>query len=548
MSTSAGFDASLPRPYKENWREAYRSGDAENPRLASYQAPGDEAIPFIQKGFRFSGGQSQDTAEYPFGGLWSNEYLNEKPQSLTVEGYLRGSAYIARRNSLIEALRVPTDDDNPGYIDLPFWGRFPVVVDDNYEISETADEQGQCAVSISFTRAGVSVTERLTALPSDDARLEQAMENLQTAAVDDFEARLTGDGLPGSPAEGGDSEGGSSPGNGDDDGGGSTGGGDGEDGSVPEDGDDDSGGSTGSGDEGGESDPGDDGSDDGGPGPGDNGNSGGSSPEGGGSDGGGSVPGGGGTLPDNAAFASGFSQLKDILLAVIGRIQGAKTTLNAMTGAVTGIINLINRGVRAPRELAQALFNAGVSIAGGVVEIKNSAALYGRDRNNSSDSKAPGSTAHLLPQQDNERNTLIQFLSARAFTLSGETVTVRQETTKTAIENLYRTMAFLTAARVILNQDSLTHKKAGGYWRLMEELEESIDRENPAVYAALQDLRAALSRELSRRELSMELTRRISAPSPVLYLAFHLGCDEEKIRELNDIADSFVIEGDVIYV
>jgi hypothetical protein len=44
------------------------------------------------------------------------------------------------------------------------------------------------------------------------------------------------------------------------------------------------------------------------------------------------------------------------------------------------------------------------------------------------------------------------------------------------------------------------------------------------------------------------MTRRISVAAPLLYLAYYLGCDEDKIRKLNSVADSFVIEGDVIYV
>jgi len=35
---------------------------------------------------------------------------------------------------------------------------------------------------------------------------------------------------------------------------------------------------------------------------------------------------------------------------------------------------------------------------------------------------------------------------------------------------------------------------------------------------------------------------------PILHLAYYLGCDEDELRRLNSIADSFVIEGDVIYV
>jgi hypothetical protein len=469
----------------------------------------------VQKSFRFSGGQSQDTAEYPFGGLWSNEYLNEKPQSLTVEGYLRGPAYITQRNKLIEALRIPTDDDNPGYIDLPFWGRFPVVVDDNYEVSEHADEQGQCAVSISFTRAGVSITERLDSLPSPEVQLENAAATLEAAAINDFETKTTGNNL------------------------------------------------------------------------------------------------------DKVTFAAVFGRIKNVLLGIIGRIQGAQTFLNAMTNEVLGITNLINRGVRLPYDLGKALFNAGFAIAGGIHEIKNSIAMYGRAFNRTSNSgpsssggssgsgggsgadgggsngssgsgvsRASGSTANKpsLPLPDNEKNALVQFLSASTYTIalggnssdsggngdngspgsgegdsggdgsdsggsgSSEAAAVSQEATKKAVENLYRVMAFLASSQIIANMDSLTYQKAQGYWRLIKKLAESIDQENPVMYAAIQDMRGALARKLSRLELSGEMSRNIAVPVPLLYLAYYLGCDEDKIRELNSIADSFVIEGDVIYV
>jgi hypothetical protein len=411
QNSAARFDASLPKPYKDNWREAYRADLGESPRLASYQAPGGEALPFILKAFRFSGGQSRDTAEYPFGGLWSNEYINEKPQSLSVEGYLRGPAYIASRNKLIESLRIPTDDDNPGYIDLPFWGRFPVVVGDNYEVSENTNEQGECALSIPFTRAGLSITNRLEASPSSEVQIESAAANLQEAAIADFEASLAGDRL------------------------------------------------------------------------------------------------------DNGTIASGFGQLKNTLLGILGRIQGAKTALNAMTGEVLGVMNLVNQGVRAPRELAQALFNAAASIAGGILEIKNSIAMYGRGSNTASNSDgaseggaasggaSQNSGAPSLHLPDNEKNALVLFLSANTFTLPIEAVTVSQEATKKAIENLYRTTALFASAKIISNQDSLTYKKAAGYWKIIEKLEESINQENPALYAAIRDARSALSRQLSAQEL-----------------------------------------------
>jgi len=446
MSTNAQFDASLPTPYKKNWREAYRADSSESPRMASYQAPGGEAISFIQKGFRFSGGQATDTAEYPFGGLWSNEYLNEKPQNLTVDGYLRGPAYIAQRNKLIEALRIPTDDDNPGYIDLPFWGRFPVVVNDSYEISESSDEQGQCTVSISFTRAGVSITDRLDALLPPSVELEKSKFDLIIAAINDFVDKL----------------------------------------SI--------------------------------------------------------------NRADITPILSGFGKIKKTLLNILGRIQGVQKILDGITNEILGIENLINRGVLAPREFAQTLINAGNSIAAGIFEIKNSAALYGQKSNRTSDTGASASTAPSLPSPDNEKNVLINFLSADAYTLSEEAATVSEETTLKAIENLYRIMAFLISAQLIANMDFLTYKKAAGYWRMLEKLEKSIDRENPSVYSAMQAVHNALSRALSEREISREMTRQISVAVPLLYLAYYLGCNEDKIRELNSVADSFVVEGAVIYV
>jgi len=451
MSTNAQFDASLPIPYKYNWREAHRVDSSESPRTASYQAPGGEAIPFIQKSFRFSGGQSKDTAEYPFGGLWSNEYLNEKPQSLTVDGYLRGPAYIAQRNKLIEALRIPTDDDNPGYIDLPFWGRFPVVVNDNYEIAEAADEQGQCTVSISFTRAGVSITDRLDVLPPADGQLGNASANLEAVAIDNFESKLKG-------------------------------------------------------------------------------------------------------RLDSKKLMAIFGKIKNVLLTILGRIQGVQTVLNGITNEVLGIMNLINQGILIPREYAQALFNAGTSIAGGIFEIKNSVMLYGEESSLKyveGRTKVAGSIVagfRALPPPNNEKNVLLNFLSTATYTLSEEAATVSEEATIRASEDLYRTMAFLVSAQIIANMESLTYKKASGYWRLFEKLEKSINQEDPAVYTAIQEVHTALSRELLGRSLSREMTKRISIAAPLLYLAHYLGCDEAKIRELNSVADSFVVEGAVIYV
>jgi len=161
------FNISLPGLYDENWRKAYRSEKEDSPRLSSYQAPDGLPLPFIYKSLEFSGGQSIDTAEYPFFGLWSNETLNQKTQSIIVRGYLRGESYLKQRAAFLDALAVPTSDELPGFFDHPLWGRFKVVLE-NYNIQEIANENGQCDISLTLKRAGVSLEKRASVLSPVD--------------------------------------------------------------------------------------------------------------------------------------------------------------------------------------------------------------------------------------------------------------------------------------------------------------------------------------------------------------------------------------------
>ena len=428
-TAAAKLDVALPSPHRKNWREALRDDTSDSPRMTSYQPPDGVPIPFIQKSFRFAGGQSKDTSEYPFGGMWSNFRLNEKPQRLTVEGYLRGPEYIAARWHLIEALRMPTDDSQPGYLDLPFWGRFPVVVDDNYEIAEDADEQGQCAFTLSFTRARVNTTP-----PKVDMDMEEAKDALRKAA-----------------------------------------------GKKPDD------------------------------------------------------------TWDIPTLWVATGKIKDILQKIVGLIKDFQTIQFNILKEIFGIMDLVSQGIIAPLEYVQSIFNFEKAFSGAWQDMKNSTDSWSTFINR-------------------ERNVLVSFLSAPSYDLSGAgeiepeepdaeepAHTPRQEATLRACENLFRIMAFLVAAGILENMD-ITYKQAEGYWRLLEKLVESIDREDPDIYIAIQNMQSALSQKLKEREISRELTKHFSEPMPLLALAQALGCSEEKIRELNSIADSFVIEGDVIYV
>jgi prophage DNA circulation protein len=422
------FDPALPKPYKENWREAYRYDRDDSPRLNTYQAPDGDPIPFVFDSVRLSGGQSVDTAEYPFFGLWSNTPLNEKPQALTVNGFIRGETYIKNRNALIEALRVKTDDDTPGFLDLPLWGRFPVVVVD-YTVEEKGPQNGQCSLSITLTRAGVTVEERWRFEGTFEGQTALAAEELEEAAIERFDN----------------------------------------------------------------------------------------------------------ALKDNAdanALASGFGKLKESLIGAIGRLQGAVSSLNAMTNEAVGISNLIAQGIRSPRDLAQALFSAAGSIVAGVMEIKNSA----------------GETVAYFRTRDNVANILLRFLSSADYRMDIEAVTVKQAATKEAMENVYRTMSLCTAAQMLVRLGNTTYQQVASYWALYEKLEAGVNQTDPAMYRAIQDMRIAVARELATRSLDEELVRHISVPAPLLYLAHALGCDNEKLRQLNKPSDSFVMQGDVNYV
>lgn len=424
------FDPALPRPYNEEWREAYRYDSDDSPRLSTYQAPGGSPVPFVIDNIHLSGGQSVDTAEYAFFGLWSNTPLNEKPHTITISGCIRGETYIKNRNALVEALRITTDDVNTGFIDLPLWGRFPVVVD-TYDVEEKGKENGQCSVSLTFTRAGVTVEERWNFEGNGfDAfgKTTASARLLEEAAIQNFEKALEGN-------------------------------------------------------------------------------------------------------VDTNTLVQGFTKARDTLIGAVGRVQGAISTLNQMTNTVVGITNLIAQGIRSPQELAEALFGAVASIVTGIMEVKNTW----------------DNTVSYFRNSSNYKKILLQFLSADTYKSDMETVTIKQHITKDCIDNLYRTAA-LTAAGQILVQTEMTYEEARGYWALYEKLEASVDQNNPDVYRAVRDMRLSTSRELAVRKLDIELQKNISLPVPLLYLTEILGCNDEKLRRLNTISDSFIVQGNVVYV
>jgi prophage DNA circulation protein len=422
---SERFDISLPELYEESWRKAYHT-DEEMARLSSYQAPGGDPVPFIYKSLEFSGGQSVDTAEYPFFGLWSNETLNPRPQTITVHGYLRGEYYLRRRTAFVAALMVATSDDSPGFFDHPLWGRFKVVVTD-YNIQEAGDENGQCGISLTLKRAGVSLDARGEAVqipafakPKDVARI--AVEEFETAAKD----------------------------------------------------------------------------------------------------------------PN--MLMQVFGAIKTQMLKVMGVIQAPVNTMNAITNEINSLSSLTAQGVRMPGQLAQAFVNAIFSIAAGVLEVGGAVGDAARN------------PVKYFTGQDSGKKTALMFLSAFGWSPPVEPATVRQAETKKAAENLYRTACLCAAADILSQTEWYTRKQLGEYWALYEKLETSVSLENPELYKAVTEMRLSLAAVLRQGTQKDELKKTLGNPVPLLFLSHFLGCDADRLRAMNAVADSFAVSGEVSYV
>ncbi|GHV20789.1 hypothetical protein FACS189494_05230 [Spirochaetia bacterium] len=405
---------------------------------------GGGAVPFVYGDMHLSGGQTVDTGEYAFYGLWTNNTLNEKVQTITVNGFIRGDTYIKNRNALINALRVHTGDDAPGFIDLPLWGRFPVVVT-GYTVGEEADAGGGCAVSLTFIRQGVTVDERekLAAAVADakDYTIEAAGKFKAVILKDLLNKKL-----------------------------------------------------------------------------------------------------------DLNTLTSVLNKMKTGLLGILGRIQGAINIINNISSEISGITSLIAQGAGSPELLAQAVVNAVSGIVAGLSEIKNAAVPAGGYFSSGSGEAAGAGPAGYFLIRDNEKNTLLAFLENIKFDAGMETATVIGEQTKNAAENFCKTVSFYAAALILPRLDNASYQQTLSYWTLFSQLEESLDLNNPDVYKAVQDIRIAVSLELSARLLSNEQEKYITAAAPLLFLSQFLGSDEDKIREYNGIIDSFVIKGAIKYV
>lgn len=107
------------------------------------------------------------------------EDMGRKSRKFTVDGYLVGDDYMARRDRLIA---VCERKGKKQYVD--FWGRSQLVVVDDYEVSESQDEGRFCTIKLVLINAGGGSVP--VAIAATAAQLALSAAGLQLAGVTAF--------------------------------------------------------------------------------------------------------------------------------------------------------------------------------------------------------------------------------------------------------------------------------------------------------------------------------------------------------------------------
>ncbi len=239
---------------------------------------------------------------------------------------------------------------------------------------------------------------------------------------------------------------------------------------------------------------------------------------------------------------AGCAKIAGKLLSVVGRIQGLQSTLNDVTNSVNSITNLVNQGISSPAQFASAIYSAVTAIVSGVL----GTGLSVMDTWDTIQNLWSATT----DSEESAIRVASTFLSASGVSFDDIAVaTVKEQATKAATENLYRTVALYGSAALLPAVPNLTATRAESYVSLFQALEESIDRTDPGLYTAAVELRIALLQELSILGLVREKRVSIVQPLPVLVLAAHLGVTYEQVIRLNPrLRDQFTVTGEVVYV
>ncbi len=122
--------------------------------------------------------------EYPKRDQNYPEDMGKKSRRFTVDAYVLGDDYMARRNALL----VAGERNGPGqYVD--HWGLSQTVVCDSVKVKETSDDGRMAHITFSFIEAGQNFAPM--AIAATQALIGSAATALVSAAVASFASRYS---------------------------------------------------------------------------------------------------------------------------------------------------------------------------------------------------------------------------------------------------------------------------------------------------------------------------------------------------------------------
>lgn len=147
-------------------------------------------VPFEVESGDLTAGRRVQTHEYPGRDKPYTEDLGRAVRRISIEAFLVGDDFMAKRDKLLGAL----EESGPGDLVHPWHGRMTVNVDGDCRARHGIREGRFCAISISFVEAGELAFPAATA--STRAQSLLAADALQSASGNDFSKRFSIGGLP----------------------------------------------------------------------------------------------------------------------------------------------------------------------------------------------------------------------------------------------------------------------------------------------------------------------------------------------------------------
>lgn len=146
-------------------------------------------VPFFVDSHEAELGRRVQVHEFPFRDLPQAEDLGRKARVLTVQAYVLGADYMARRDALIRAVERP----GPGQLEHPYLGELKATCT-NCRLTETTREGGMARLSLDFVESGEARFVTSQASTADNVR--SSRDNTLLMAQAAFDARYKVAGRP----------------------------------------------------------------------------------------------------------------------------------------------------------------------------------------------------------------------------------------------------------------------------------------------------------------------------------------------------------------